>query len=871
MSPKACLLATLALVSSVAIAAETKFVSRPVLTRTNGKAKLTFAVSGPTDVEIAILDASGRIVRHLAAGVLGGKTPPPAPLKAGLKQEIEWDLRTDTGKPATGGPFNIRVRLGMGVKLDGFIGENRYYVSALRGMATDPQGNVYVYSASTGSAGGARGAAYLQVFNRKGEYQRTLLPTPANLPKEKVKAFKMVPAPGKHLFPRNRDGVWPVLCSAPGGKMASRVGKDGILYFAAGNALGRLGPDGGSIGDWISRAFWTKGNRPPRTLYKWHMVRSPFATISPDGKYAYITGIYQKNAYPKGTPIKYPRGRVYRMELSGGGIEKFADIKGARSTGASAFDKDGNLLVCDTGGNRVVVLDPEGNQVGELKVKSPRHLACHRKTGALYVMGVAKTGYNQAYKSLARFDGWKNGGKEVWRLDFRKAGYGAVFSLDDSSSTPVLWAGVSRSAGASGAWQIDKPAQIFRLEDRGDKCVETPHGITAEKTHASVVTRMAVHPENDLVVSRAEFSAAAGYDGLSGKRIKLPFKDATDMGVGLDGNWYINVTRSFVGPILKFDKDLKPLPLLGRSGNGKGPANTAGFAYGRWGAGFGTAGITADPTGRVYSLQMINIHVYVPTAVVVFGPDGKAENHKYLKDNPAMTKKHKYFSSVLFSGTHPDGCIAGGIGLDWKGNIYVGLRGRPPGYKPPAGFEKDPAYEAVVGSVVKVKPEGGRVYLLGGKGSRPPKAQKQPPADINGLRLHHQGTFPCAGGMFVQNATKIYPGLGSMSRSFGSACYCRQPMFQVDGWGRIYIPNAITFSVQVVDNEGNQILKFGHYGNADSRGSGEKSPIKTPEIPLGWPLAVGASYKAVYVADTLNRRIVRLKKTYQAEQIVEVK
>ena len=98
-----------ALVTSVATDSETRFLSRPTVTRTNGKAKLAFAVSGPTDVEIAILNARGGIVRHLAAGALGGKTPPPAPLKPGLKQEIEWDLRTDTGKPAAGGPFKARV------------------------------------------------------------------------------------------------------------------------------------------------------------------------------------------------------------------------------------------------------------------------------------------------------------------------------------------------------------------------------------------------------------------------------------------------------------------------------------------------------------------------------------------------------------------------------------------------------------------------------------------------------------------------------------------------------------------------------------------------------------------------------------------
>ena len=105
-----------------------------------------------------------------------------------------------------------------------------------------------------------------------------------------------------------------------------------------------------------------------------------------------------------------------------------------------------------------------------------------------------------------------------------------------------------------------------------------------------------------------------------------------------------------------------------------------------------------------------------------------------------------------------------------------------------------------------------------------------------------------------------------MSGGFGVGCRCRQPMFCLDPWGRLYMPNAVTYTVSVLDNNGNVITRFGHYGNADSRGPGQGSPIKTPEIPLGWPEAVGVSNKAVYVADVLNRRIVRLRKTYAAEK-----
>ena len=96
-------------------------------------------------------------------------------------------------------------------------------------------------------------------------------------------------------------------------------------------------------------------------------------------------------------------------------------------------------------------------------------------------------------------------------------------------------------------------------------------------------------------------------------------------------------------------------------------------------------------------------------------------------------------------------------------------------------------------------------------------------------------------------------------------------MFGLDGWGRVIVPNVFTYSVRIYDNSSTEILKFGAYGNADSRGPGEESLIKTPDIPLGWPEAVAVSDKALYVADVLNRRIVRLMKTFKSEETCEIK
>jgi hypothetical protein len=181
----------------------------------------------------------------------------------------------------------------------------------------------------------------------------------------------------------------------------------------------------------------------------------------------------------------------------------------------------------------------------------------------------------------------------------------------------------------------------------------------------------------------------------------------------------------------------------------------------------------------------------------------------------------------------------GSLRLDRAGNIYLLQAGMPKGHQAPAGFEKDEAYKQALGTIYKFGPKGGEV--------------KQ----TNGVVKE------------VIGSSQAYPGCGPVSRwnAVGS-CACTKPRFDVDDYGRLFIPNAITFSVTIVDNAGNKLAQFGQYGNFDSQGPG--STIPTPEIPLGWPVAVGASEKSIYTADTLNHRLVRTDFQYQKEVKLKV-
>ena len=164
-----------------ATAERVAFVQKPTVTAAGKGFKIAFEVSASTDVEVAVLGADGKVVRHLAAGVLGAKNPPPEPLKAGLVQEILWDAKDDFGKPASGGPFKVRVRAGMGFKLGRFIGGDPYFLGGSDGLVVGDDGNLYTLGAGTKTLGDEC-AMTLRVFSPEGKYLKTLMPFPADLP-----------------------------------------------------------------------------------------------------------------------------------------------------------------------------------------------------------------------------------------------------------------------------------------------------------------------------------------------------------------------------------------------------------------------------------------------------------------------------------------------------------------------------------------------------------------------------------------------------------------------------------------------------------------------------------------------------------------
>ncbi len=241
---------------------EAKFTTRPSARKAGGKTAISFAVSAPTDAEVAILGADGKVVRRLAAGMLGPKAPEP--FKPGLSQSLEWDGKDDDGKPARGA--KVRVRLGLTARLDRIIGWSGQQLGGVRGLVTGPDGTLYVLHG--GGLLAHRDHFMITAFDRDGKYLRQLLPGPANLPPEKRKGWPRVTPEGGpempiiwHLLPRTtypgvilssrtfaaitKDGRYVALLAARGDKNADLRGGRGLMILGTDGSVPEnlLGPE----------------------------------------------------------------------------------------------------------------------------------------------------------------------------------------------------------------------------------------------------------------------------------------------------------------------------------------------------------------------------------------------------------------------------------------------------------------------------------------------------------------------------------------------------------------------------------------------------------------------------------------------------
>ena len=114
----------------------------------------------------------------------------------------------------------------------------------------------------------------------------------------------------------------------------------------------------------------------------------------------------------------------------------------------------------------------------------------------------------------------------------------------------------------------------------------------------------------------------------------------------------------------------------------------------------------------------------------------------------------------------------------------------------------------------------------------------------------------------VENAVWHCPGFGPIPTAglnWGDpSCTCFNAHFAVDPFGRTFFPDPFRGSVEVIDTNGNHLLRIGKYGNPDDARPGSTGT----DIRFGWPGFVSQARGTIYVSDCVNRQVAVVGITY---------
>ena len=862
------------------------FVQAPAAAKAGNRVSITFAVSAPTDAEVAILDAKGRVARHLAAGLLGKNAPAPFQ-KSSLRQRLLWDGNDDLGKPVRG-DVRVRVRIGSQAKLEKHLGHDGNTLSPVISLAVGDNGELYVLMRSWIS----RGRTELRAFDRNGYYLRTLMPYSAKTPPGRTKSVGHLMIDGQRIpivFSGHGHNLYPLTM----GLKTQNMAWNPKGFLVAVSTIGTAFEHG------VPRhllAFHPKGGAPVGVRFAGPELRTPTGMMwgvgdakvpcfdhlacSPDGKYIYYA--------PSTHTSRHAVFRLHWGEDKGAGVEDAFlgedfhpghDDTHLNDPQGLATDPKGNLYVCDRGNNRVMIFSPKGDTLGQFPCEDPQQIAVHPKTGTIYVMcrqrrpggrpkdiaPMSMAEYRRwrarhaARKAnwpkprppkLLKFSAWTKGGakpKVLARLD---QGVG-LMALDPTAAPPKLW-------GRFGSGTV-KP-----IMDRGDT-LEIGDAINNGKGLYYPGYVMPDPKRNRVLVQglSAKYTTRA-VDLTTGEKTSL-LKGTSEAALAPDGSIYATSTyRS--NALLRFDPAGKPLPFVGTKS-----ATIRTKPYTSLGLGLGQRGLTVAPNGDVYFIRAAASRG-VQARVDVYGPDGKLKK------------------AALIDGMGIGDC---GIGVDARGNVYVGANVKPRSKLYQAGFEgKVPATDWLCwaqwtwhyrprpwyfcmrneylyhwGAVFKFGPDGGAFYGRGSMhyGGRRNRAQVADAENAPESAPEYRSGYLYQR-VKVVGAKWRYPGMGivpSSERLWGDpSCVCMTSRLAVDPYGRVFAPNVFRFCVEMLDTDGNRIARLGKYGNADDRG---------PEPHFAWPAFVGVAGDKVYVSDSVNRRITVIGLTYAAQATCDVR
>jgi hypothetical protein len=896
-----------------------EFAQKPVVTRDGDTVTVSFASKALCDVTVAIEDEGGRIIRHLACGVLGPKVPPPLK-KNSLKQTLVWDGKDDAGAYVDDkDSVTVRVSLGLRARFERTLMWSPYkrWGSAAPIIQAAPEG-VYVFD-----RGG--GVSTLQLFDHKGDYVRTVYPFPA----DKVNTIKELkwlkfPQDGKRLPRKRGHRQCTLLSSGTNSKFMGTMGgglkhsmpdpAKGMAIHGKQVALGyvilnRFATDGSSLG--MPLEGGKTGAPVVRGGRRWYggedvIDAGPGSmAFSPNGKRLYTTA----HAW-----LQYHgSGGTHEGWLNGVGVVDFAgdrpmrtfagNLKGEslggtkpgefRTPASVTCDAKGRVYVADNLNDRVQIFSAAGVFLKAIKAPRPVDVAVHPKTGKVYVLSwlipsklITFRMRREKWSKLKvppnllvfrSFDDPKQEASYAIPRGVGTANHG--YEIDVHSDPLRVWISPDVARGGA-AWSR---AGIRVLELKGGKLVQTrDFGSEARQAiHRTAPPknfrqRLYVnHRNGKLYLAESDAGVGKSLSGLleidpatgNVRELRMPF-DAEDIAFDREGLIYLRARTD----IVRYDmKNWREVPWdYGEQ------RKSVGFASSRAeGAGMRRTNVRASlriPSKRYNHHGGMMLNARGDLVVGIHG--GQAPQRMRGADPNVTGGDGKAYAFKTYPGRATQGLV-----------LVFNKHGKPlyddalPGiaFMHGIGMDKDhgiytmamahrihdgkPYHNEATDTLLKVRPRAAKVYSSNRKMTPVPLTDAVrpdgPPHILGrgGARL---------GNAWVDRAEWFYGGVGyhgRHSKTDGFGCDCSNSRFDLDHFARSFAPEVEHCSVAVLDSAGNLILRVGTYGNVDDAGV---SLFYAPYVAV-------RTDRRLFIADPGNHRIVSVKLDYHAETRVSLK
>ena len=396
------------------------FTSDPKVEQHGDRTTIRFTTRGYCDVTVAIENTDGRILRHLASGVLGANAPAPFQANS-LAQTIVWDGKNDQGTYLDDrDELVVRVSLGLRPRYERNLlwSPHRRIGSYPPSICARPEG-VYVFD--------SLGVDHLRLFDHAGDYIRTIYPFPRNQLANVVGLdLRRLPQTGTILPVRHGFVQGSLLSSGTsamdsaekhhGGLGATTMAIIGEQIALAYRLLNRLATDGSTPRRGPGQA------RLPLTGPEVGVIKrfrrgsrliGPFSSaFSPDGRWLYLTGYNYSQVYP-GSASSYHG--VRRIDYATGAkAELFAGVMSEGSHGTDnkhfrvptsvACDSKGRVYVSDFGNDRIQVFSPAGKHLKTIRTTKPTQVLVNKRNGEIWAFSWPAVGMSHEVHRRIGYD-----------------------------------------------------------------------------------------------------------------------------------------------------------------------------------------------------------------------------------------------------------------------------------------------------------------------------------------------------------------------------------------------------------------------------------------------------------------------------------